>query len=84
MQFYLYKSQKQTWGQRQAVPRCATLAYSLFKLLSFFKCFYFGERERERAGKVQREGDTGSKADSVLTTQSPKVGLELTNRVIMP
>ena len=38
----------------------------------FFLMFiYFGERGSMNRGKTEREGDRGSKADSVLRAESP-------------
>ena len=49
------------------------------------RCLFIFERERERTGEGQREGDTGSEAGSRLCAVStePDVGLELTNREIV-
>ena len=52
------------------------LQYSwTIRILSFFKCLFIFETERERAQVGEREGDRGSEAGFALTAESPMGGL---------
>ena len=66
---------------RTDVVRRIALVVSFFFLMFISK----RDRDRDRAGDGQREGDTESKAGSRLRTVStePNVGLEPTNHEIM-